>query len=358
MSTTGSAATYGIFIEARKVKYAGTSTGAMHLYLVYRDTDDKEYVIRSGPQDPMFPLFGNMRIETNVLMHNSADYRALSESGSRYSTALDLGTLCDDEAWATMVKYARVIDAANTPYELFEENSNAFVGALLEAALNAGGLATLDPKDKLAVGITSSEAVGLSSYLDLMARVAQPSDGILRGTEGADAISGIQVAEMIYAGGGNDTVWAGRGDDQIFGGAGDDRLYGQAGRDTITGGAGMDTMYAGADQDRDVFVFTSRGDSAVGTRRDVIHEFSGGPSAENLSGDLIDLSGIDANTSATAPGDQEFLFNGAKAVRNGIWYAAGTGEIIVRGDVNGDGKADIEIRVVGVSALTADSFLL
>jgi hypothetical protein len=141
-SSTGSGATTGIFIEARTVKYAGMSTGAMHLYLVYRDTDNKEYVLRSGPQYSWMPLFGDMKIETNVLMQNSVDNRDPSiAKSSRYSTALDFGTLSDDEAWAIMVKYARLIDAANTPYELFEENSNAFVGALLEAALDAGGLA-------------------------------------------------------------------------------------------------------------------------------------------------------------------------------------------------------------------------
>ena len=50
MSTTGSTATHGVFIEARTVKYAGMSTGATHLYLVYRDTTGEEYVLRSGPQ--------------------------------------------------------------------------------------------------------------------------------------------------------------------------------------------------------------------------------------------------------------------------------------------------------------------
>src|SRR4028119_1491043 len=123
-----------------------------------------------------------------------------------------------------------MLAAANTPYELFEENSNAFIGALLEAALDAGGLEAKNPRDMLPTGITSSDAVGLSYYGDLMARVAQPTDGIVRGASGADTITGIQIAEVIYAYGGNDTVSAGRGNDLVHGGAGDDRLSGGQGQ--------------------------------------------------------------------------------------------------------------------------------
>lgn len=235
MSTTGSTASYGIFIEARKVKYAGMSTGAWHLYLVYRDTKNEEYVIRSGPQYPSFPPIGDLKIETNVLMQNSADYRPLSAAGDRNSTALDFGSLTDDEAWAVMVKYSRMIDTANTNYELFEENSNAFIGALLEAALDVAGLEALDPKDMLPTGITPSQTVGLKYHTDIMRKLAAPTDGIVRGTEGADTITGIQIAEVVYAYGGNDTVSAGRGNDQVFGGAGDDRLLGRPGDDRLHG---------------------------------------------------------------------------------------------------------------------------
>jgi hypothetical protein len=373
MSTSGSTATHGIFIEARKVKYGGMSTGAWHLYLVYRDTNNEEYVIRSGPQSSLFPLVGNMKIETNVLMQNSADYRDPSNSASRYSTALDFGTLSDDEAWALMVKYARMIDAANTPYELFEENSNAFIGALLEAALDAGGLEAKNPQDMLPTGITSSQSVGLKYHTDLMARVAQPSDGIVRGTEGVDTITGIQIDEVIFAYGGNDTVSAGRGNDRVDGGAGDDRLlggqgndwlHGQTGRDTLTGGTGTDTMYAGADLDCDVFVFASRSESVVGSGRDVIHQFKPRASSTDSTGDVLDLRQIDANTSTAATGDQAFLFNGTTAGKNAVWYAVvpgqvtGQSDVIVRADVNGDAVADLEVRLVNVNALTADAFML
>lgn len=126
----------------------------------------------------------------------------------------------------------------------------------------------------------------------------------------------------------------------------------------------MDIMHAGADLDRDVFVFTSRSDSAAGDRRDVIHEFKPRVSGTDTTGDVFDLRPIDAKTSADATGDQAFLFSGTTAERNAVWYAVvpgpvtGQSDVIVRGDVNGDAMADFAIRLVNVNSLTADAFML
>jgi Ca2+-binding RTX toxin-like protein len=292
------------------------------------------------------PLAGDMKIETNFLIQDSADKRGTESPEARYSTELEFPDLSDDEAWAIMVKYARLIDAADTAYELFEENSNAFIGALLEAA----GLDADDPTAWLPTQVQPGEAVGLSHYDDLMTKVAPPADGALRGTSSADQITGIQVSEVIHANGGNDTVWGGRGHDQVFGGAGEDRLHGQAGCDTVSGGGGKDIMHAGADQDRDVFVFASRSESVVGAKRDVIHDFASGT-------DVIDLRGIDAKP-ATSDTDDPFAWAGKTAARNAIWWE-GTGEgVLVKGDVSGDAKADLEVLLANVGAITLVDVLL
>ena len=55
-----------ILIEADKVDVVGFPSGAMHLYLVFRDTNGAEYVIRSGPEKPHLPWFGEMKVEANV----------------------------------------------------------------------------------------------------------------------------------------------------------------------------------------------------------------------------------------------------------------------------------------------------
>jgi hypothetical protein len=114
-----------IFIEAPEMDVAGQPVGAKLLYPVFRDTNGEEYVIRSGPQNSLLPWIGPMKIEANVPIAASGDARGSETPANRASTPLDFPGLSDDQAWAVMVKYAHMIDAADTPYELLSENSNA-----------------------------------------------------------------------------------------------------------------------------------------------------------------------------------------------------------------------------------------
>lgn len=225
-----------IFIEASDVELFGLPSGATHLYLVYRDTNGEEYVIRSGPERWYLPWFGDMEVETNVPIDDSADDRDGDTPGERSSTPLDFAGLTDDQAWAIMVKYARMIDRADNGYEVFGANSNAFIGAMLAAA---GG----DPLAMLPAGISRRDALGVENYRDILEDVPAPADGIVRGTSGADRINGIQIDEVISAGAGNDTVRGGRGNDRITGGADNDWLSGETGDDTVNGDAGADRLY-------------------------------------------------------------------------------------------------------------------
>ena len=67
--------------------------------------------------------------------------------------------------------------------------------------------------------------------------------GTLRGTDGADLISGTARADTIIAGDGNDAVCAIGGADTVSGEGGNDRLYGGGGdgADRFIGGGGTDT---------------------------------------------------------------------------------------------------------------------
>lgn len=266
-----------IFIEANEVEIAGLPSGAMHLYLVFRDSNGDEYVIRSGPQNPYVPWFGDMKIEISVPMAASADRRGSETPQDRFSTPFDFPGLSDDQAWAIMVKYARMIDRADYPYEVFDENSNAFVGAMLAAA---GG----DPLAMLPKGVSRTDALGVVSYRDILADVPPPTDGMVRGTLGDDRITGIQIDEVIRASGGNDIVWGGRGSDRINGEAGDDLLYGQVGPDKVYGGSGNDALSGGTGADlldggtgrntltggagADVFQFTQASTTLIGDFED------------------------------------------------------------------------------------------
>src|SRR5690606_11391264 len=62
-------------------------------------------------------------------------------------------------------------------------------------------------------------------------------------------VGGVDSADYIDAGEGNDTVYGMGGDDTILGGDGDDQIYGGDGNDTISGDAGADLIYGGLGDD-------------------------------------------------------------------------------------------------------------
>lgn len=189
-------------------------------------------------------------------------------------------------------------------------------------------------------------------------------------------VEGTDASDVLKVGGGGDTVLAHAGNDRAYGEAGDDRLqggygsdslsgstgrdtlmgeigndvlYGGSGSDRLIGAAGRDILKGGADSSRDVFDFNSRTETAVGTSRDVIENFT-------RALDDIDLTTIDANTS-TATNDA-FLFRGTTSAAYSVWYAVSGSSIIVRGDVNGNRVADFEIQVMGITSIAAGDFQL
>lgn len=168
-------------------------------------------------------------------------------------------------------------------------------------------------------------------------------DDFVDGGSGNDYIFGGQGRDFLLGGDGNDEIDGGIGADLLFGNAGDDRLIGGWGDDSIDGGAGNDIIIGGTGEDilsggsgADRFVYEVVSDSGVGKgNRDRILDFTRGS-------DLIDLSAIDANS--TAAGNQSFSFIGNSAFHNvagELRYANG----ILSGDINGDGVADFQIQI-------------
>ncbi|MBB3713933.1 Ca2+-binding RTX toxin-like protein, partial [Limimaricola variabilis] len=179
-----------------------------------------------------------------------------------------------------------------------------------------------------------------------------PSNLTLNGTKRSDDLIGQNGHDMIHGHEGNDVLLGNRGNDWLYGGEGKDTLFGGAGSDILNGGGGRDMIYGGAgDGLRDVFVFSSTSDSGQGKQCDEIHDLVSGI-------DLIDLSGIDANTRTMAAGDQAFLFSHTSAQAHSVWHAKSGSDLLLRGDVNGDRTPDFEIRLANVSALTAGDFVL
>ncbi|WP_299963526.1 calcium-binding protein [uncultured Roseobacter sp.] len=187
------------------------------------------------------------------------------------------------------------------------------------------------------------------------------NDDRMFGGNDDDLIDGQQQDDELYGQGGDDTLFGGDGSDYLDGGMGNDTLFGGAQGDTLIGGGGADLLNGGGGFD--TFDFKALSDSAFGAA-DTIAGFEG---AGIFGGDVIDLSGIDANT--ILGGSQAFTFLGAVTSAVGLGFGAGAlwvqefgGQTRLYGEVDGDGAIDLEVRIndgAGTIAAdyTADDFL-
>jgi Ca2+-binding RTX toxin-like protein len=131
------------------------------------------------------------------------------------------------------------------------------------------------------------------------------------GGDGNDRVAGGSANDLLKGAAGSDTLWGQSGNDRLIGGSGHDRLNGHAGLDRLSGGDGDDGLVGGLGRDilaggfgRDVFAFDDRHTGASQKTADYIVDLDG------ALGDRLDLSRVDANTSAR--GDQAFTFIGEK----------------------------------------------
>lgn len=219
-------------------------------------------------------------------------------------------------------------------------------------------------------------------------------DNVLKGGDGNDTLNGKAGADTLHGGGGHDfyvvdnvgdkvvelrdggkdTVNAsvsytlpgrvenliltgtapisGTGqdlDNKIVGNAGANILNGGGGNDTLIGGLGRDVLTGG--EGADIFTLKSLADSTVGSAgRDQITDFTVGV-------DRIDVSALHGSSMPS-----KFTFIGARNFtgRAGELHAVRLGDsTLIEGDVNGNGRADFQIELKGVSTgLHASDFLL
>jgi Ca2+-binding RTX toxin-like protein len=167
----------------------------------------------------------------------------------------------------------------------------------------------------------------------------------LRGLGGNDALDGGAGNDRLFGDAGADRLLGGNGNDSLGGGSGNDRLSGGGGRDQLSGGTGGDTLAGGGAGDRFVFL---RVVESAGRSRDTIADFDRGA-------DRIVLSAIDAD--AGRRGNQSFDFIGGGRFDDEagqLRYARGT----LQGDVDGDGRADLQVEIAGVARLGNADFVL
>ena len=151
----------------------------------------------------------------------------------------------------------------------------------------------------------------------------------LTGSNFNDSLTGDGLANSLNGG---------RGDDTLDGGAGNDFLYGSVGFDTLIGNLGNDTFD---------YNFIAESTPGFGFH-DHITDFAGNGAA---AGDVIDLSGIDADGAGGVNGAFNFIFGAAftAGVNGELRYDTASG--LLQGCTNGSGVADFEIHLTNAAPL-------
>lgn len=166
-----------------------------------------------------------------------------------------------------------------------------------------------------------------------------------------EAIQGTVFDDLVLAGRGADIVKGSVGNDTLHGNRNDDRLAGNAGDDVLHGGLGADSLKGGSGAD--LFAYDAiRQSKPAPAFRDTIRDFTPGE-------DRIDLSAL--NAKLLAKGDKPFHFIGDAPFsgRPGdLGYLDTRDGLVVRGDKDGDGRADFAILLKGVDTLSASDFIL
>lgn len=181
------------------------------------------------------------------------------------------------------------------------------------------------------------------------------------GTTGDNTITGGSGNDTLHGGtdpffSGNDTLNGLGGADSLDGGAGFDRLFGGDGADSLAGGGDADEIRGGNGRDSlsggaagDVFVWLSVGESGPKAgQRDVVTDFA--------AGDILDLSGIDANAATAA--DDAFVLDAGGALSTGEIRQVVTAAGLLL-EANTDADAAVEMRILvagGVASLGLADF--
>jgi Ca2+-binding RTX toxin-like protein len=140
-------------------------------------------------------------------------------------------------------------------------------------------------------GEVSGDIIDASSFVDPLTVIftGDETGTISPGTGQVASFAGI---ERIVLGGGNDSLLGGSGAESVDGGAGNDSLAGGTGNDSLAGGQGDDTLIGGAGDDRFILSAGFGADSV-----------DGGEAAE-ISGDLLDASGVSEGLTLTITGSE------------------------------------------------------
>lgn len=179
------------------------------------------------------------------------------------------------------------------------------------------------------------------------------SGGLDKVYAGADYVLGDNVEQLSLSGTGDISGSGNSSVNTLTGNIGANGLFGLGGADTLLGGEGDDRLDGGTGADR----LTGGGGSDVfAFQDDAAHATSLGRAMETdilldlnfAEGDRIDLLGIDADI--LTAGDQAFSFVSAlngQAGQATLAYVAASNTTLLRLDIDGDRKIDLQVKIVG-----------
>ncbi|MDH5530548.1 MAG: calcium-binding protein, partial [Paracoccaceae bacterium] len=168
---------------------------------------------------------------------------------------------------------------------------------------------------------------------------------VLTGGSGDDRLNGNSGNDWLDGGSENDWLFGAEGNDTLIGGTGNDSLNGGANSDVLNGGEGQDTLSGGSGSD--VFVFLTASEAGFGSTRDVISDFTS--ALGNF--DSIDLTAMGLTNT-------DFIFGNAfSGTAPEIRAIIGGGNTIIQGDIDGDGNADFELMLLGVTTASPSYFV-
>ncbi len=323
----------GIF-TADPGDYRGDGQSSAELALLNAINDERTDGTELTASKELFAAANRLAID---LVHNREDtpFKALAKGG------IDLTKWSNGEAFASGLG----IDLAGVTAMVYVSEGATASEALAYFRKTLPNLSALVGLDSEAIGVAEYGGVWvvlIDGDLRFDAEPAAQPAALLRlvGRSASDYLVAGESASFLSGLGGTDVLRGGRFNDSLSGGDDDDLLIGGGGVDKLKGGDGFDQ-----------FVFNAETETGVtpGTR-DRILDFR--------KGDIIDVSAIDAQAGGE---DNAFQWIGRKqfAEKAGqIGYTKSKKNVVVSGDIDGDGEADFQILLLKVKKLGAGDFLL
>lgn len=191
---------------------------------------------------------------------------------------------------------------------------------------------------------------------------------VIRGTEGADDITGTEADERIFGFGQDDDIDGGEGNDTLNGDDGNDEIFGRTGDDVLRGGNGVDRLVGGEGNDlivggdgNDVLNAGGGDDTMYGMEGNDFFRITGASQAFGGAGNdhfeadaFVADANIDGAIVSGGEGDDDFAFlegNSGRSVDAPIDLTANGGE--------GDDSFEFHTHGVTVSGgAGTDTFLV